>query len=200
MEEKNKSEIQLSSESKNKKLSQLLFLIGICLIPILTITGCGLKQSYSCSACGSSKTYTPLVASGIDDTTEVEYTSCVGPAGCLGCGLNTSCWPTECLYVEFSDDDDVQYSGIVYYYEDCGCIGNGPVMSSGKYDLGTDCGFFNCNCQKYNEKVNSDKTQAYIGPSCGGISCNKKPDESKDFNNNMPRKFPRGCVSACYDE
>lgn len=189
-----------NDNSKNKKLSELLILIGICLTPILAITGCGLKQSYSCSTCGSTKTYTPLYASGVDETTEVEYTSCVGPAGCLGCGLNTSCWPTECLYVKFSDDDNLQYSGIVYYYDGCGCIGSKKAMSSANYDVGTDCGFFNCNCTKYNEEVKSDGTEAYTGLSCGGIACNKKPAESEDFNNNMPRKFRHGCVSACYDE
>ncbi|MGN0594989.1 MAG: hypothetical protein ACI4I6_07515 [Hominimerdicola sp.] len=185
---------------KNQKFTQLLILCSLCLVPIISITSCGIKQSYKCSSCGSSDTYTPIYASGVEEDTDIEYTSCVGPAGCLGCGLNTSCWPTECEQIKFTDNDGKKYEGMIYYYDGFGCIGKNDTMSYGKYDVGMDCGFFNCNYSAYNEEVNNDGTRAYTGPSCLGISCNEEPVDSMDYNNNMPRKFKHGCVSACYDE
>lgn len=93
---------------KKEKFKQLIVLLGLCSVPmvVVALSGCGMEQSFTCQMCGSSKTYTPIYASGTEENDkeniEYEYTSCIGPAGCTGCGLNTACWPTECMFVKES--------------------------------------------------------------------------------------------------
>lgn len=100
-DKKEVAEQQTSNISaRNKKIIQLLVLIGLCCIPIVAITGCSSGKTFACKTCGSSYTYTPFYASGVtNDATKIEYESCVCPNGCIGFGCNSSCCPTEVLYV-----------------------------------------------------------------------------------------------------
>lgn len=192
---------------RNKKAAQFLILIGIVILPVFILTGC---RSFTCTWCGSSNTYTPFCASGTKDG--VEYSSCIGPAACFNCGLGTCIWPTECLSVKFArgyggNADGEIVTGYVYYYDPCGCISGEDSMSSGSYSRVLNCGASGgcgtcgtcglCgSCADYKEDVYSDRTLAYSG--CG--LCGAAETESYDYNNSLPRQYPRGCCSVCDDE
>ena len=186
-----------NKKSRKRKVKELLVLILLCMIPLIIATGCGLQRSYSCSACGSKETYTPIYASGVTDG-KIEYKSCVGPGGLTCFGLNTKCWPTECLSVKYQEKNTYN-TGCIYYYNGFGCISDRNVRSHGEYARGMSCGFINCDSSTYQEDVNADGDRAYTGGSCLGCTINKQATDSNRVNNRMPRQYPQGCVSACYD-
>ena len=184
-------------KSQKQKVKEIMVLLLLCSLPLIIATGCGLKRSYSCSACGSKETYTPIYASGVMND-KIEYTSCVGPAGLTCFGLNTKCWPTECLSVKIQDDNKYT-AGCIYYYNGFGCISDANTRSHGEYTSGMNCGFINCDSSTYQEDVKADGNIAYTGGSCLGCTINKQPTKSLEINDKMPRQYPQGCVSACYD-
>lgn len=47
-----------SLSSRDKKAVQLLSLIGLAALPLVSVMGCGIARSFSCTMCGSSTTYT----------------------------------------------------------------------------------------------------------------------------------------------
>ena len=193
---------------KKDKVKQLLALLGICTLPIIAtaFSGCGIKQKFTCQMCGSSKTYTPVYAHGTttDGTTSYEYTSCVGPAGCVGFGCNTVCWPTECMYVKETQDNQT-VNGAVYYYDKVGCIGcseeGNDSLSKGRYTQSFTCLGITCASDIYVEEINEDKNVAYNQSSCLGCDYGEKEYvENKDLNAKLKRKYKQGCASACYEE
>ena len=189
-----------SLSNRDKKAVQLLSLTGLAALPLISVMGCGMARSFSCTMCGSSTTYTPIYASGTEETTDIEYQSCIGPASVINCGLNTQCWPTECMYVKFKNDENVAVTGTVCYYNKFGCIDDKDVMSVGSYGESVNCLVSWCSVGKYTEKVNSDGTKATKATNCFGITCNESPTDVRNYNDALPRQFKFGCCSACHGE
>lgn len=195
---------------KKEKVKQILILLGLCTFPIVPValSGCGIKQSFTCKMCGSSSTYTPLYASGTAEAngTKYEYTSCVGPAGCVGFGCNTSCWPTECMYIQITENSSTT-NGTIYYYDKTGCIGcseeksEETSLSKGQYSDTLGCMGINCSTSTYVEEINEDKPVAYTQQSCFGCTVGEKEYvDSRKYNDALDRKYEHGCASACYEE
>lgn len=181
--------------SRNKKAAQFLVLIGMVVLPVMVFTGC---KSFSCTWCGSSSTFTPLCASGTSNG--VEYSSCIGPAAVLSCGLNTCLWPTECSSVKFipSSGNEI-IKGRVCYYDSCGCIDGEDSMSIGYYSTFANCGgCATCGVCNYKEEVYSDKTVASTG--CVELGCNTTETDLRNYNDSLPRQYPKGCCTVFDDE
>lgn len=185
------------NESKKKILEGLLILI-FCCCPIIVITGCGAGSCVRCTACGDDDTRFFVYASGTTSD-GLEYTSCVGPAGCVGLGLNTFFWPTECISIKGTSDfsDSQNISGCVTYYNEAGCIGKSGVKSKGTYTDSVSVFGINCGGTKYVETV-AESTKAYEQGSCLGCTCGEKDNdvELRDYNNSMPRSFTKGCWTS----
>lgn len=194
-EDDNKRVVKNEGIDNNKKQAkQILFLVALCCFPLIFITGCGIGNCIQCSACGDDNTRILVCAKGTDDN-GVEYTSCVGPAGCLGFGLNTKCWPTECVSVK-EGGSSREMSGCVTYYNGCGCVDRTEVKSVGKYSDSVTCLGIKCAGKEYVETV-ADTTKATEVTSCLGISCGSKESvDPKDYNSSMPRAFTYGCWSS----
>lgn len=174
-----------------KKVLEGLFLVMLCCCPIIVLTGCGADSCIRCTACGDDDTRFFVYASGTDNQ-GVSYKSCVGPAGILGCGLNTKCWPTECVSVEQNADSN-KVSGCVVYYNEMGCISKTGVKSNGKYSDDATCLGITCAGTKYKEVV-AETTKATETNTCLGVSCGGEESvEPYNYNNSMPRSFPNGC-------
>ena len=182
-------------KTKDKtRVKQVLTLVLLCCFPLLIITGCGIGNCIQCSSCGDDNTRALVCASGTDDN-GVEYTSCVGPAGILGCGLDSKCWPTECVSIKKGSSGS-QLSGCVTYYNGCGCIANSEVKSEGKYSDSVTCAGIKCAGKEYVETV-ADTTKAVETTTCLGCSCGDKQSVTpKNYNSAMPRAFSKGCWSC----
>lgn len=179
---------------KKKKVIELVTLLSLSLLPLLGIVGCGFSDTVRCSACGDNDTRVGLYASGTESG--IEYKSCVGPAGILGFGCDTACWPTECLKVKSSSSSET-LSGCVYYYNDWGCIGKATEESKGSYSKDTTCLGIACEGEEYKESVTDSGVSATRTSTCLGISCGEKEStNSKDYNAQMPRQFVNGCWSC----
>lgn len=184
---------------KRKKVIQLVTLLSLSMLPLLGIVGCGFSDSMRCTACGDNDTRLGVYASGTESG--IEYKSCVGPAGILGFGCDTSCWPTECLEVKQMKASDDTFSGRIYYYNDWGCIGNSAQESKGKYSQGFSCLGISCEGEEYRESVTKKGTVASIESTCLGIGCkDKQSEKSRDYNSQMPRQFETGCWSCTGNE
>lgn len=176
------------------KLLKGLLLAVLCCVPLLVITGCGADSPVRCTLCGNDDDRVLVYASGSKGG--IDFKSCVGPAGILGIGLNSKCWPTECVGVSASGDSG-NLSGCIYYYNGFGCISDTTVKSSGKYSSIQSCipGFVLCGSY-YKEEV-ADTTRARTGTTCFGLGCNGETStEPQYLNNKMPRSFTYGCWSA----
>lgn len=180
---------------KREKVLQILVVTAITLIPVTFTVGCGLSDTFKCSMCGDDSTRIGIYASGTSSN-GIDYQSCVGPAGCLGIGLDSYCWPTECLKVNYNNGTG-NVTGCIYYYNGCGCIANTDIKSKGTYTDDTlGCGYSKCAATKYVEN-NAENSQAKTQNSCLGISCGKAQNtESKYLNNAQPRQFINGCWSC----
>lgn len=94
-------------------------------------------------------------------------------------------------------------SGNVCYYDSFGCIDGENSMSVGRYSASFNCGTCGicraCSvcglCIDYKENVYSDKTIAY-----DGISCNEEEITPHNYNNSLPRQYPRGCCGVITDD
>ncbi len=193
-EKMNENEAETKRESSKKRFKEILILIAICSFPLMVITGCGIGNCIQCSSCGDDNTRVFLFAKGTDNN-GVEYTSCVGPAGILGFGINSKCWPTECVSVK-KVNDETTLSGCVTYYNTTGCIDKTEVKSNGKYSDSVTCLGIKCVGNEYVENV-AETTKSTEQNSCLGVSCGeKKSVESKNYNSTMPRLFPAGCWSS----
>lgn len=195
MNKKDYIEKMKPSEIKDKtRAKQILTLILLCCFPLLIITGCGIGNCIQCSNCGDDNTRALVCASGTDNN-GVEYTSCVGPAGILGFGIDSKCWPTECVSIKRGSSGS-QLSGCVTYYNGCGCIANSEVKSNGKYSDSATCLGIKCVGTEYVETV-ADTTKATETGSCLGCSCgDKKSVNPRNLNSSMPRAFSKGCWSC----
>lgn len=176
---------------KIKKLIQLSLLLVLCCIPISVITGCG-----------GTNCYTPFYAGGTDADTMIDYGSCVCPAGCIGFGCNTVCFPTECLYVNYNvGDGSENTTGLIYYYDDFGCLDNENVMSSGSYTTTSNCTLLSALYSKgYTEDVSKSLVKSTYSTSCFGCRLQSQNVESRNLNEIMPRQYPYGCYTVCHEE
>lgn len=194
MEEKKKVTEKQGKVYSKRTFKEILMLLALCCCPLLIVTGCGIGNCVQCSSCGDDNTRLFVCAKGTDSN-GVEYTSCVGPAGILGCGLNSKCWPTECVKVE-KNDENTALSGCVTYYNAFGCIDKSEVKSNGKYSDSATCLGIQCAGAEYVETV-AETTRATEQSTCLGISCGGKQSvTSKNYNSAMPRLFPNGCWSS----
>ena len=175
-----------------KEIRQVILLIVLCSLPLLVITGCGGGNCIQCSNCGDDNTRLFIFAKGTDSN-GIEYTSCVGPAGVLGFGLNSKCWPTECVSIKQGSSGGQQLSGCVTFYNGLGCIDKTEVKSSGKYSDSVTCLGIKCVGKEYMETV-AETTKATEANSCFGCSCrDKQSTYPKNYNSTMPRSFLYGC-------
>lgn len=169
-----------------------LVVMVIVLVTIIVI-GCG-SGCIRCTYCGANDNRLVVYASG---TTEdgIEYESCVGPAGCLGLGINSKCWPTECLSIKKADSEGNVVHGCITYYNEFGCINDSKVKSEGKYSGSATCLGIACVGEKYIE-TEAVTTQAKEQNTCLGVGCgNSNVTASKGYNAKMPRQFEEGCWS-----
>lgn len=176
---------------EKKKISQAVILLLLCCFPFLTLMGCGSDSCIRCTACGDDDTRMLIYASGTD-ANGVEYLSCVGPAGIFGFGVDSKCWPTECVYVKKQNDTSL-LTGCVSYYNETGCISNTKVKSNGEYQDSYSCLGISCFGTTYQETV-AESTRAAEGASCLGMSCGgSQAVTSRNYNAEMPRMFQDGC-------
>lgn len=176
---------------ENKKedfISFIVLIVGIIALIIGFSSDC-----IRCTNCGDDDNRLVIYASGRDEN-GVEYKSCVGPAGCLGFGINSKCWPTECVYVEkYAENSKI--SGCVTYYNKAGCISKSEVKSEGEYSDELTCFNISCFGEKYVETV-AESERATTSSSCFGIKCGGASDtEFQGLNDIMPRQFSKGCWS-----
>jgi len=192
-EEKNEqSANEASSEPKKITLKDTILSLATLLIFIVVITIAFSSGCVTCTACGDNGNRLLFYANGTDDS-GVEYISCVGPAGCLGFGLNSKCWPTECTYVNMPLSSHEELSGCVTYYNKMGCIANSDVKSNGMYSFNTSCLGVVCSGEKYYEKV-TDSIEAKEQSTMFGVGCgNAFSVDPRYYNVLMPRQFKEGC-------
>lgn len=190
-----------NNRSRRERVMQMVLLVALCCVPMFVITGCSGEHSLSCMLCGSSATYTPIVAYGMDEELGIEYTSCVGPAGYLGCGCSSLCFPTECLVVSYEYENELT-SASICYYDDFGCLDNEGVMSTGYYNTSNTClgGAVTVSNDTYVENVRKDSVSANQTSYCLGCSYDEQEVEPRYLNEIMPRQYPYGCCTMFYDE
>ncbi len=184
---------------KQKKAIHILILSSLCIIPLLTTTGCFNESKFGCELCGDSYTYTPIYSQGSINNTE--YKSCLCPAGVLGIGTGCSLFPTECL--EISNPDGIANSnkGTVYYYDEPGCIAdnNGTSFSKGKYIKGCTILNFSVSTDEYREDNTKDKQNATQQSTCLGCAIDERSAVFLNANDTLPRQYPKGIFSSCDD-
>lgn len=177
------------NEKKDVIIGILTWVVIIGIIAVGFASGC-----VRCTNCGADDTRFFVYASGTS-ADGIDYKSCVGPAGCLGLGLNSKCWPTECTSIKGTSSSGNSLSGCVTYYNELGCIANSGVKSEGKYSDEVTCFGIGCVGNKYIETV-AETTQAKQQTTCLGIGCgNSTAVTAKDYNLEMPRQFVKGCWS-----
>lgn len=179
-----------SDGNKQKRPRQVLLLVILCCIPLILVIFFGAGNYVKCTNCGDDSTRFFICAKGTSNG--VEYTSCVGPAGILGFGCDSRCWPTECMRIKKSEGI-TSLKGCVTYYNEIGCIDRSDVKSYGKYSESTSCIGISCSGTKYVENT-AETTQASTQTSCFGMSCGEDTAaNSENYNKKMPRQFTRGC-------
>lgn len=76
-----------------RKLTQVLIAGALSIMPLAILTGCGLQ----CHGCEG------MIVGILGNTkSNIKHTNCAGPGAIFRCGLNTVCWPTECVSIELS--------------------------------------------------------------------------------------------------
>ena len=182
------------TETKFSKGTVIKTIIEVAAVAIIIIGGFS-SGCIRCTNCGADDNRLIIYASG---TTEdgYKYKSCVGPAGCLGFGLNSKCWPTECINVKYSDIEGTQTSGCVTYYNTMGCIAKADVKSQGKYTTSLNCLGIQCVGNEYVENT-AETTKAVRRTTCLGMGCGESETiEPSYYNEKMPRQFVKGCWSS----
>lgn len=175
-----------------RRLTQVLIAGAISAMPLVILTGCGLR----CHGCDGT---TLSVLSQVANVEDAKYTDCAGPGAILRCGLNTVCWPTECVLFKLNDDD-IKLDGNVVYYHGCGSVDSASVKSLGIYTNGKKtCTLCDNDNELYiectNEKDGKRKTTAYTKPEgCLGWLCIDKEDS---LNLNFGAISP-GLLKGCY--
>lgn len=175
-----------------EKAVKIVKIVAMCLIPLGLLYACTIGDCIKCTSCGDDNNRLVFYASGIENG--VQYKSCVGPGGILGCGINCKWWPTECVSIKKSEGSST-VTGCVTYYNGFGCIDRTEVMSDGSYSTKTNIGCITCKGDLYQETVR-ETTQGATRKSSliGCYSCEKTPvDRPKGYNSEMPRSFTYGC-------
>lgn len=180
-----------------RKLTQVLIAGAISAMPLAILTGCGLK----CHGCdGTTLSALSLIA----NTDEAQYMECAGPGAIFRCGLNTTCWPTECVFFRLSEDE-INLNGNVVYYHGCGSVDSASVKSIGLYTTGekacTLCdNDADIHIECTNEKNGKRDTKAYSKPEgCLGWICIGE-EEPQDINfTAISPGLLKGCWS-CNDD
>ena len=168
--------------------------IAIVAAIVLAVIGGFASGCVRCTNCGDDDTRLFICAKGTSST-GIEYTSLVGPAGCLGFGVDSKCWPTECVSVKYASEDGQDVSGCVTYYNEIGCIDKTNVKSEGKYSGDIGCFGISCAGEKYVETV-AETTKAKNQATCLGIKCGTESStDARGYNAEMPRQFTKGCWS-----
>lgn len=180
-----------------KKFREIGLMIAFCSMPLLFGTGCGFSDWFQCASCGDDGTRMICFATQKQDNGD-EYLSCLGPAACINFGCDSSCFPTECMYVKHVVDENESEVGIVYYYDD-GCVGEHESNSSGQYSdsytcMGMSC--TPCSGEKYTEKREGDSVQAFKQNTCFGCANGEEVKEKdRGYNTKWIRQFSKGCFS-----
>lgn len=183
--------VETPQEKKKRRIKTILKILALVIF-VLGIIGGFSNGCIRCTNCGDDDTRFLVYASGTD-VNGVAYKSCVGPAGCLGFGLGSKCWPTECTYVKQHGSEQGTLSGCVTYYNSLGCISNSDVKSEGKYTDSLTCLGISCTGKRYVETV-AETTQAKQTSTCLGMSCgDKAATDPKNYNSKIPRQFKDGC-------
>lgn len=184
-------------QNKNSKIGVkdiIEAILGLVILAIFAfiIIGAFSSDCIQCTLCGDNNNRLFVYANGKDEE-GVEYISCLGPAGCLGCGINSKCWPTECLYVKHATDTNQTLSGCVTFYNEGGCIAKSNVKSVGKYSDQSSCLGISCSGENYVE-VKAESAQASEQNTCLGFGCGNKVDTTvRGYNEAVPRQFRNGC-------
>ena len=194
--ELNEERVNAEGTEKNKdaqaEKKERMKTIALMVIFVLIIVGGFASGCVQCTYCGDDNTRFFVYASGTSDE-GIQYKSCVGPAGCLGFGINSKCWPTECTYIKNVSGSYGELTGCIKYYNTAGCIANSNVKSEGKYSGSITCLGISCWGNKYVETV-AETTKAKEQNTCLGINCGSASStESKNYNSTMPRQFTKGC-------
>ena len=176
-----------------KNVLEILMGLAIWAAFIFIIIGAFSSDCLQCTWCGDANNRLFVFAKGTSEE-GIEYVSCVGPAGCVGCGINSKCWPTECLYVKGASENGGVTTGCITYYNEAGCITKSDVKSKGTYSENTTgCFGISCSGENYVEVV-ADSQYATEQNTCLGAGCGSKlGTEVRGYNNVLPRQFKKGC-------
>lgn len=195
VKENNNSEQEVPKKKSNLLHNEAFIgFVELIILAVVIIVGFS-SGCIRCTMCGSDDNRLIIYASGISEN-EYKYKSCVGPAGILGFGINSKCWPTECMSVEYVDNDGTNVNGCVTYYNAMGCIEKAEVKSEGRYTNSLNCLSVSCLGNKYVETT-AESTKATRKTQILGINCGKS--EAVDplyYNEKMPRQFIKGCWSS----
>lgn len=180
-----------ASSIEVSKVIELIAGLAIWAVFIFIVINAFKSDCVQCTLCGDANNRLFIYANGTSED-GVEYVSCVGPAGCVGCGINSKCWPTECLYVKGASDGGTT-TGCVTYYNEGGCITKSEVKSNGTYSENVGCFGISCSGEKYLEVI-ADSQYAAVRNSCLGVGCGDKLGTAvRGYNDSLPRQFSRGC-------
>ena len=173
-----------------RRLTQVLIAGAISIMPLAILTGCGLQ----CHGCKETATSALLMAANYDD---IKYTDCAGPGAIFRCGLNTVCWPTECVFFKLQEDEETEINGKAIYYHGCGSIDSASVKSLGMYTVGGSLcdinsgGYVEC----ASEKDGKTTIKAYNKPDgCLGWMC---MEEETPMNANFGYSSP-SLLNGCW--
>lgn len=186
---KNIDENKMVNNSDLKETIHSIITVIAFIVAFLVAAGSGCIR---CTWCGNDDNRLIIYASGTAEN-GVEYESFVGPASCLGFGINSKCWPTECMHIKRNEPGGGRLTGCVTYYNETGCIAKSGVKSEGSYAYDATCLGISCAGDKYIE-TNAETTKAKEQDSILGIGCGgKSPTEPRGYNSLMPRQFTHGC-------
>lgn len=171
-----------------RRLTQVLIAGAVSVMPLAILTGCGIE----CNG------WQEAVLCAINNTASgnTKYTNCAGPAAICKIGLNTACWPTECVCATSADG---KTKANITYYNGCGCVSDKNVKSEGTYTTSVGlCTSLNCSTKTYTENTDEAKMKsvAYKTTSCMGCSSDKQEVASRWLNVQQPRLFTNGCWSC----
>lgn len=168
-----------------RKLTQVLIAGALSIMPLAILTGCGLQ----CNGCPEAI----LCALSNTESGNTKYVNCAGPAAIFKIGLNTACWPTECVHATSADGKTVAN---IKFYNGCGCINGKNVKSVGTYTTSVGfCTSLGCSKNIYTEYTDEKKhaSTAYRSTSCMGCDSDEKQVGSRLLNVQQPRLFEKGC-------
>lgn len=179
------------NQSGNEIVEMILGFVFLAIF-VFIIIGAFANDCVKCTWCGDDANRVFIYEHG-KELDGSEYLSCVGPAGCVGCGFGAKCWPTECLYIKMPVDEHKELSGCVTYYNKAGCIAKSDVYSVGRYSTSASCLGIACAGESYVEEI-AESERAVEQNTFMGVGCGNKVDtDVRRYNDASPRQFPKGC-------